>query len=113
MSAVARMACSGSVAELAARISRSQAGRSLHSDFRAYTSLVNRVSDKARDPTKEPEFQKVIRHFVTTPPKPHSEMKVGKREAKLSAKANWPKKARCQIDGVLVGRIVGDFILAA
>jgi hypothetical protein len=24
------------------------------------------------DPTKDPEFQKVIRHFVTTPPKPHS-----------------------------------------
>jgi hypothetical protein len=23
------------------------------------------------DPTKEPEFQKVIRHFVTTPHKPH------------------------------------------
>jgi hypothetical protein len=34
------------------------------------------------DPTKDPEFQKVVRHFVTTPPKPHSEMKIGKRMAK-------------------------------
>jgi hypothetical protein len=34
------------------------------------------------DPTKDPEFQKVVRHFVTTPPKPHSEMKAGKRKAK-------------------------------
>jgi hypothetical protein len=31
------------------------------------------------DPTKDPEFQKVVRHFVTTPPKPHSEMKVNKK----------------------------------
>jgi hypothetical protein len=34
------------------------------------------------DLTKDPEFQKVIRHFVTTPPKPHSEMKIGKRKDK-------------------------------
>jgi hypothetical protein len=27
------------------------------------------------DPTKEPEFQKVIRHFVTTPRKPHETLK--------------------------------------
>ena len=27
------------------------------------------------DPTKEPEFQKVIRHFVTTPHKPHEPLK--------------------------------------
>ena len=30
------------------------------------------------DPTKEPEFQKVICHFVTTPHKPHEPLK--KRE---------------------------------
>jgi hypothetical protein len=23
------------------------------------------------DPTKNPEFQKVVRHFLTTPPQPH------------------------------------------
>jgi len=44
------------------------------------------------DPTKDPEFQKVIRHFVTTPPKPHSAMKIGKRKAKVGEKANPPKK---------------------
>jgi hypothetical protein len=33
------------------------------------------------DPTKAPEFQKVIRHFVTTPHKPHAP--IGKKgEAK-------------------------------
>jgi hypothetical protein len=41
------------------------------------------------DPTKDPEFQKVIRHFVTTPPKPHSEMKLGKRKLKASPKASF------------------------
>jgi hypothetical protein len=44
------------------------------------------------DPTEDPEFQKVIRHFVTTPPKPHSEIKVGKRKA--SAKARRLGKKR-------------------
>jgi hypothetical protein len=44
------------------------------------------------DPTKDPEFQKVIRHFVTTPPKPHSEMKLGKRKAKAGAQASQPRK---------------------
>jgi hypothetical protein len=27
--------------------------------------------EKKPDPTQDPEFQKVIRHFVTTPHKPH------------------------------------------
>jgi hypothetical protein len=42
------------------------------------------IDDKS-DPTKDSEFQKVIRHFVTTPPKPHSEMKIGKRKAKAKS----------------------------
>jgi hypothetical protein len=50
------------------------------------------MAEKNLDPTKDPEFQKVVRHFVTTPPKPHSEMKIGKRKAKASPKANQPKK---------------------
>ena len=33
---------------------------------------------KTVDPTRAPEFQKVIRHFVTTPHKPHEPLK--KRE---------------------------------
>jgi hypothetical protein len=40
------------------------------------------------DPTKDPDFQKVVRDFVTTPPKPHSEIKLGKRKAKAGAKAS-------------------------
>jgi hypothetical protein len=44
------------------------------------------------DPTKDPEFQKVVRHFVTTPPKPHSAMKIGKRKAEAIPDAEPPKK---------------------
>ena len=40
--------------------------------------------DEKPDPTKAPEFQKVIRHFVTTPHKPHAESKVGKPKTKPS-----------------------------
>lgn len=30
------------------------------------------------DPTKDKGFQKVVGHFLNTPPKPHKEMKKGK-----------------------------------
>jgi hypothetical protein len=50
------------------------------------------------DPTKDPEFQKVVRHFVTTPPKHHSAMKVGKRKPKAGAKANPKQKEMLNID---------------
>ncbi len=33
------------------------------------------MNEKPSDPTKEPEFQKVLRHFVTTPHKPHEPLK--------------------------------------
>jgi hypothetical protein len=54
------------------------------------------IDDKS-DPTKDSEFQKVIRHFVTTPPKPHSEMKIGKRKAK--AKSMGSSKRRDRLEG--------------
>ena len=41
------------------------------------------------DPTKDPEFQKVIRHFVTTPHKLHEP--IGKNKTEKSAGAS-PKK---------------------
>jgi hypothetical protein len=28
------------------------------------------MAGKKSDPTKDPEFQKVVRHFLTTPPQP-------------------------------------------
>jgi len=34
----------------------------------------------------------VIKHMLNTPPKPHSEMKIGKRNAKVGPKASPPKK---------------------
>jgi hypothetical protein len=29
------------------------------------------MATKSSDPTKNPEFQKVVKHFLTTPPQPH------------------------------------------
>jgi len=34
------------------------------------------------DPTKDPEFQRVLKTMLNAPPKPHSEMKLGKRSGK-------------------------------
>jgi hypothetical protein len=44
------------------------------------------------DPTKDPEFQKVVQHLLNTPPKPHSAMKLGKRKAKANDANATPKK---------------------
>jgi hypothetical protein len=43
------------------------------------------------DPTKDPEFQKVVRHLLNTPPKPHSEMKLGKGKPVPNKKSNESK----------------------
>jgi hypothetical protein len=42
------------------------------------------------DPTKNPEFQKVVRHFLTTPPQPHKPKPKKARKRGASAK---PKSA--------------------
>jgi hypothetical protein len=34
---------------------------------------------KNPDPTKDPEFQRVLKNMLSAPPKPHSEMKIGKK----------------------------------
>jgi hypothetical protein len=47
---------------------------------------------KESDPTKDPEFQKVVQHLLSTPPKPHSAMKLGKRKAKASVSAQKQAK---------------------
>jgi hypothetical protein len=42
---------------------------------------------KSADPTKDPEFQKVVRHFLTTPPKPHKPIVAKKKSAKTVSKS--------------------------
>jgi len=37
------------------------------------------------DPTKDPEFKRVLGNLLSAPPKPHSEMKLGKKKAKKTA----------------------------
>jgi len=44
------------------------------------------------DPTKDPKFQQVVRAFLNTPPKPHSEMKIGKKTKAKRGKSPKPKK---------------------
>jgi hypothetical protein len=37
------------------------------------------------DPTKDPEFKRVLGNLLSAPPKPHSEMKLGKSIKKKKA----------------------------
>ncbi len=37
---------------------------------------------KTSDPTKDPEFKRVLGNLLKAPPKPHADMKIGKRTAK-------------------------------
>jgi len=48
------------------------------------------MTDKS-DPTRVPEFQKVLRHFVTTPPRHHKSLSSEHKQAP-DAKANSQKK---------------------
>jgi hypothetical protein len=48
------------------------------------------MAGKKPDPTKDPDFQRVVQTFLNTPPKPH---KPGKHEATLKpAKKGEPRK---------------------
>jgi len=46
------------------------------------------------DPTKDKEFKRVLGNLLKAPPKPHSEMKLGKSKRK---KAKSLRKAKNQI----------------
>jgi hypothetical protein len=56
--------------------------------------LTNALSAMVKeDPTKDPEFQKVVRHFLSTPPQPHKAVtKKIKKPRKRGASAK-PKTA--------------------
>ena len=43
------------------------------------------------DPTKDPEFQRVLKNLLSAPPKRHSEMKLGKAKA---SRRKSPRKAK-------------------
>jgi hypothetical protein len=43
------------------------------------------------DPTKDPEFQKVVRHFLTTPPKPHKPLGTKAKKPRTRAASAKPK----------------------
>jgi hypothetical protein len=40
----------------------------------------------SKNPTKDPVFQKTLKNLLSAKPKPHSEMKVGKKAKKTRAK---------------------------
>lgn len=54
------------------------------------------MAKEQSNPTQDPEFQKVIRHFVTTPHKPHEP--IGKDKAEKSADASLKKPRRATKD---------------
>jgi hypothetical protein len=44
------------------------------------------------DPTKNPDFQKVVRHFLTTPPQPHKPLhRKSKKPGRKRASSAKPK----------------------
>jgi len=45
------------------------------------------------DPTKDPEFQKVVRHFLSTPPKVHKPLGKKAKKRRVSGASAKPKSA--------------------
>jgi hypothetical protein len=50
------------------------------------------MDEKNPDPTKDPEFKNVMRRFVTTSPKPHEEMKLGRPRGNIGPKNKPPRR---------------------
>lgn len=46
------------------------------------------------DPTQDPEFQRVVRHFVTHAPKTHDEMQADKHKPDSDVKTGSKKRGR-------------------
>jgi hypothetical protein len=63
-----------------------------HAGIGARVSRDQCAAMTSSDPTKNPEFQKVVRHFLTTPPKPHKP--IGKKKASLKSKSGAGRKGK-------------------
>lgn len=48
----------------------------------------------AKDPTKDPEFKRVLGNLLSAKPKPHSEMKLGKSKQKKTESPRRRKKTK-------------------
>jgi len=46
----------------------------------------------AKDPTKDPAFQATLKNLLSMKPKPHSEMKIGKKKAAKRGRKSSAKK---------------------
>jgi len=50
-----------------------------------FTGVFSVAKAKKSDPTKDPEFERVLGNLLKAPPKPHADMKVGKSKRKKKA----------------------------
>jgi hypothetical protein len=48
--------------------------------------------EKPQKPKIDEPTRRIAERLLSMPPKPHSQMKIGKRKAKASTKANSPEK---------------------
>ena len=58
-------------------ISRANDGGMSYLAFRATFCAISAMAES--DPTKDPEFKRVLGNLLKAPPKPHKEMRLGKR----------------------------------
>jgi hypothetical protein len=58
------------------------------------SGMAKSSDDQFSDEESTRRMNEALRRALTSPPKPHSEMKIGKRNAKAGAKANPEKRER-------------------
>jgi hypothetical protein len=71
-------------------ISRFRFAGSLNVAGPEWRSTVNGLFMAKSDPTKDPEFQRVLGNLLKAPPKPHADMKVGKAKTKKAKRKKAP-----------------------
>jgi hypothetical protein len=52
------------------------------------------MNEKKSDPTKDPEFQKVVQTFLRTPPQPHKAPEKGKKRKARTMRKQSPDDRR-------------------